>query len=162
MPLCAISTLLLNTFRVGDSTTSLISLFQCITTVREEIFPNIQPESPLLQREAITSCAMNSYLGEEANPLLATVSFQVTVESNKVSSEPLLLYAKQPQSLQLLLLRPVLQILHQLGYPSLDALWDLNVFLVVRGLKLNTVFKMWPSQRSHLLLQVDFQIHPHA
>ena len=51
--LSATSTRLWNTSRNGDPTTSLCSLGHCSTTLREEIFPNIQPELPL-----------NSLLGE--------------------------------------------------------------------------------------------------
>ena len=45
MSLSAISIHFLNTFRDNDSTTSLSSLFQCLTTLFEKtFFPNIQPE----------------------------------------------------------------------------------------------------------------------
>ncbi|KAK4828755.1 hypothetical protein QYF61_000746, partial [Mycteria americana] len=54
--------------------------------------------------------------------------------------------AKQPQFPQLLLIRLVLQTLHQLRCPSLDTLQHLNVSLVVRGPKLNTVFEVQPHQ----------------
>ncbi|KAK4824258.1 LOW QUALITY PROTEIN: hypothetical protein QYF61_012524 [Mycteria americana] len=50
--------------------------------------------------------------------------------------------AKQPQFPQPLLTRLVLQTLHQLRCPSLDTLQHLNVSLVVRGPKLNTVFEI--------------------
>ena len=52
------------------------------------MFLNIQPKPPLEQCEAITTCPINSYLGEEANPQFTTTSFQVIVESNEVSSSP--------------------------------------------------------------------------
>ncbi|KAK4829410.1 hypothetical protein QYF61_003974 [Mycteria americana] len=48
---------------------------------------------------------------------------------------------KQPQFPQPLLISLVLQTLHQLHCPSLDTLQHLNVSLVVRGPKLNTVFE---------------------
>ncbi|KAK4824816.1 hypothetical protein QYF61_019666 [Mycteria americana] len=54
--------------------------------------------------------------------------------------------AKQPQLPQPLLIRLVLQTLHQLRCPSLDTLQHLNVSLVVRGPKLNTVFEVRPHQ----------------
>ena len=57
---------------------------------REKILPNIQPEPPLVQLEAITSCPITSYRGAEADTHLATTSFQAVVESNEVSPEPLL------------------------------------------------------------------------
>ncbi|KAK4827067.1 hypothetical protein QYF61_013708 [Mycteria americana] len=49
--------------------------------------------------------------------------------------------AKQLQFPQPLLIRLLLQTLHQLRCPSLDTLQHLNVSLVVRGPKLNTVFE---------------------
>ncbi|KAK4829622.1 hypothetical protein QYF61_005749 [Mycteria americana] len=54
--------------------------------------------------------------------------------------------AKQPQLPQPLLIRLVLQTLHQLRCPSLDTLQHLNVSLVVGGPKLNTVFKVQSHQ----------------
>ncbi|KAK4824822.1 hypothetical protein QYF61_019672 [Mycteria americana] len=57
-----------------------------------------------------------------------------------------LFFAKQPQLPQPLLIRLVLQTLHQLRCPSLDMLQPLNVSLVVGGPKLNTVFEpLWPK-----------------
>ncbi|KAK4832455.1 hypothetical protein QYF61_023502, partial [Mycteria americana] len=61
--------------------------------------------------------------------------------------------AKQPQFPQLLLIRLVLQTLHQLRCPSLDTLQHLNVSLVVRGPKLNTVFETSPSNTRYLSYQ---------
>ncbi|GAB0205879.1 hypothetical protein GRJ2_003053500 [Grus japonensis] len=104
----------------------------------EEIFPNIQSKPPLEQLEAIFCCPIACYLGEKTNTHLTTTSFQVVVESDKVSPQPPFLQAKQPQFPQLLLIRLVLQTLHQLCCPSLDTLQHLNVFLVARGPKLNT------------------------
>ncbi|KAK4811103.1 hypothetical protein QYF61_016389 [Mycteria americana] len=53
---------------------------------------------------------------------------------------------EQPQFPQPLLIRLVLQTLHQLPCPSLDTLQHLNIPLVVGGPKLNTVFEVWPHQ----------------
>ncbi|KAK4810950.1 hypothetical protein QYF61_013358 [Mycteria americana] len=97
---------------------------------REEKFPNIQSKPPLVQLEAISSCPVTCYLGEETNTHLSTTSFQ----------------AKQSQLPQPLLIRLLLQTLHQLRCPSLDSLQHLNVSLVVRGPKLNTVFEVRPHQ----------------
>ncbi|KAK4817402.1 hypothetical protein QYF61_013272 [Mycteria americana] len=71
--------------------------------------------------------------------------------------------AKQPQLPQPLLIRLVLQTLHQLRCPSLDMLQHLNVSLVVRGPKLNTVFETKQSQLpqpllTRLLLQTLHQL----
>ncbi|KAK4825874.1 hypothetical protein QYF61_003148 [Mycteria americana] len=96
----------------------------------EEKFPNIQSKPPLAQLEAISSCPITCYLGEETNTHLSTTSFQT----------------KQPQFPQPLVIRLVLQTLHQLRCPSLDTLQHLNVSLVVGGPKLNTVFKVRPHQ----------------
>ncbi|KAK4826531.1 hypothetical protein QYF61_010028 [Mycteria americana] len=109
-------------------------------------FPNIQPKPPLAQLEAISSHSITCYLGEETDPHLSTTSFQVVVESHKVSPQPPFLQAKQPQVPQLLLIRLLLQTLHQLHCPSLDTLQHLNVSLVVRGPKLNTGFEVRPHQ----------------
>jgi len=43
---------------------------------REEIFPNVQCESPLVQLEAIPSHPIASYVGEDTNPHLTITSFQ--------------------------------------------------------------------------------------
>ncbi|KAK4823665.1 LOW QUALITY PROTEIN: hypothetical protein QYF61_005017 [Mycteria americana] len=110
----------------------------------EEIFTHIQSKPPLAQLEAISSHPIACYLGEEAHTHLTTTSFQVVVESDKVSPQPPFLQAKQPQFPQPLLIRLVLQTLHQLRCPSLDMLQHLNVSLV--GPKLNTVFKGRPHQ----------------
>ncbi|KAK4807083.1 hypothetical protein QYF61_018424 [Mycteria americana] len=54
--------------------------------------------------------------------------------------------AKQSQLSQPLLIRLLLQTLHQLRCPSLDTLQHLNVFPVLRGPKPNTVFEVQPHQ----------------
>jgi len=41
-----------------------------------------------MQLEAIASHPIASHLGEETNACLTTASFQVVVESNKVSPQP--------------------------------------------------------------------------
>ncbi|KAK4812179.1 hypothetical protein QYF61_009071 [Mycteria americana] len=53
---------------------------------------------------------------------------------------------KHHQFPQPLLIKLVLQILHQLHRPSLDTLQHLNVLLVPSGPKLNTVFEVRPHQ----------------
>ena len=95
-----------------------------------------------MQLEAISS----SYLGEETNTCVATMSFQVVTESNMVSPQPPLLQTKQSLLPRPLLIRLVLQTLHQPHCPSLDTLQHLNVLLVVRGPKLNTVLEVQPHQ----------------
>ncbi|KAK4817040.1 hypothetical protein QYF61_026166 [Mycteria americana] len=112
----------------------------------EVTFPNIQSKPPLAQLEAISSHPITCYLGEETDPHLSTTSFQAVVESDKVSPQPPFLQAEQPQLPQPLPISLVLQTLHQLRCPSLDTLQPLNVSLVVRGPKLNTVFEVRPHQ----------------
>ncbi|KAK4830680.1 hypothetical protein QYF61_012849 [Mycteria americana] len=112
----------------------------------KEIVPNSQSKPPLVQLEVISSCSIACYLGEETDTHLSTTSFQVVVESGKVSPQPPFLQAKQPQFPQLLLIRLVLQTLHQLRCPSLDLLQHLNVSLVLTGPKLNTGFEVRPHQ----------------
>ncbi|KAK4826008.1 hypothetical protein QYF61_003781 [Mycteria americana] len=109
-------------------------------------FPHIQSKPPLAQLEAISSCPIACYLGEETDPHLSTTSFQVVVESDEVSPQPPFLQAKQSQLPQPLLIRLLLQTLHQLRCPSLYALQYLNIPLVVGGPKLNTVFEVRPHQ----------------
>ena len=72
----------------------------------EEIFPNVQPEPPLMQLEAISCYSSTCYLGEETNVHLTTSFFQVAVESDKVSPQPPLLQTKVSQFPQLLKKNP--------------------------------------------------------
>ena len=65
----------------------------------EEIFPNVQPESPLAQLEAVPSGPITGYTGEEADPYLTTVSFQGVVETDKVSLSLLFSRLNNPSSL---------------------------------------------------------------
>ena len=64
------------------------------------------------------------------------------VECNEVSPEPPLLQTKQSHLPQLI--RLVLQTLQQFCCSSLDMFQGLNVFLVVRDSKLNTILKVRP------------------
>jgi len=81
----------------------------------EEILPNIQSVAPILvQLEAIASSSIISYLGEEANTHLTTVSFQAVVETHKVSPEPPPNKTPFPQQLPM---RLELQNPHQLFLP---------------------------------------------
>ncbi|KAK4823265.1 hypothetical protein QYF61_000232, partial [Mycteria americana] len=131
----------------------------------EESFSNIQFKPPLAQLDAISSCAMACYLGEETDTYLATTSFQVVVESVKctltpsaTSPQPPFLQTKQPQFPQPILKRLILQTLHQLRCPSLDTPQHLNVFLVVRGPKLNTAFKghnHFPNPACHTISDIN-------
>jgi len=59
-----------------------------------EVFPNIQPEPPVAQLEAVPSSPITSYMGEEADPCFTTTSLQVVVERGKVTPEPPLFQTK--------------------------------------------------------------------
>ena len=76
-------------------------------SLREKVFPYVQPKPPLVQIVAISSGPV-CCLGEEAKSLLITASLQEVVECNEATSEPPLLQTKQSQLSQLLLIRPVL------------------------------------------------------
>ena len=55
MSLSTTSKAFFNTFRNGDSTTSLGSLFQCLTILSvKKFFPDIQPKFTLAQLKAIS------------------------------------------------------------------------------------------------------------
>lgn len=86
------------------------------------------------------------YLAEEANYCFTTTSFHVIVESDNVSPQPPLLQTGRSQFCQPHLIRLELQSTHQICYPSLETLQGLNIFLLVRGTKLNTALEMWPHQ----------------
>lgn len=123
---------------------------------REAIIPNIQPESPLAQHEAITSAIIQLLLPrtrDELPPhhrLLSGV-----VDSCEVSLEP-----PPDRTIPVIPAAP-----HKTGtsdpsvlfYPTLDKLQGLNVFLIMKNPKLNTVLEVWPCQcrvqrNYHLLL----------
>ena len=69
----------------------------------EKIFLSIRSKPLLAQLEAISYPPITCYLGRETNTNHATASFQVVVESIKVSSQSPFLQAKQPQFPQPLL-----------------------------------------------------------
>lgn len=72
----------------------------------EETFPNIY-EPFLLHLEFVSSYPVPHCLGEETDFHLATPSFQVVGQSNKVPSQSSFLQEKDPQRLQLVS-RPLL------------------------------------------------------
>ncbi len=93
MSLSTTSKCFLNTSRVGDFTTSLGSPFQCPTTLLENKLL-LMSSLKLAQLESIPSSPMASYVGEEANTHLTTITLQVVIENYKVSLEPSLLQKK--------------------------------------------------------------------
>lgn len=104
--------LFLNTSRDSNSTTSLGSLFQCLTTFLENKFfliSNLNSPGTHWGHFPLLHCC---YLEEKANPHLATPSPLVVVESDKVSPDPPPLQNEQSQFLQPLFINLVLQTLH--------------------------------------------------
>lgn len=85
-------------------------------------------------------------MGEETNPHLAPPSCHRVAETEKVPPEPPLPQAEQPQLPQPFLTGSVLQILHQLCFPSLNLLQHLDVFPELREPELNTALEVWPHQ----------------
>jgi len=71
----------------SDSTTSVVSPFMPDHSLWEEVFPNVQPESLLVQLEAIPSHSTATYMGEEVEIHLTPASLQVVVESDKAIPE---------------------------------------------------------------------------
>jgi len=128
----------------SDSTPFLGNLFEYLTTLSEK-------KCYLITNLSISCCSLMPllscyYLGEEANPHTSTISFQVAVVSDKVSSEPPLLQTEHSWFSQPLLIRLVLWIPHNL----IPLLWTNSgasiTFFVVRGPRLNTVLVMQPHQ----------------
>ncbi|KAK4821747.1 hypothetical protein QYF61_000808, partial [Mycteria americana] len=62
-------------------------------------FPNIQSKPPLAQLEAISSCPITCYLGEETDPHLTTTSFQTSAPDPSPASLPFFGHAPAPQCL---------------------------------------------------------------
>ena len=122
-------------------------------------FPNIQSKPPLVQFEGVSSCPITCYLGEETNTHSTTSSFQVAVESKKVSPQPPLLQTKQHQFPQPLLVWLVLQTLHQPRCSSLDALQHINVFLVGGAQNwtqyTSLIFQRLALMRQHTLYMIN-------
>lgn len=61
-----------------------------------EVFLNIQPQSPLMQLEAIPPSPVTTYIGEKDYPHLNITSLQVIVQRRKVCPEPLLQTKSSP------------------------------------------------------------------
>ena len=129
-----------NTSMDSDSTNSLGSSFQYLTSFSEKFFITSKLAAPLSQHEAVHSSPIAISAEKEANPTSPQTSFQVVVERSKVSPERLQI--TQSQLSQLLPIRLVPQTLYQICCPSLEGLHGLSVFLAVRVPKLKTVLEV--------------------
>lgn len=68
-----------HTSRDGESIpTQSVSMYDNPSS--EETLPDVQPKPPLMQLEVLSSHPVGGCLGEEANPYLATASFQGVIE----------------------------------------------------------------------------------
>ncbi|TRZ07980.1 hypothetical protein HGM15179_019125 [Zosterops borbonicus] len=94
----------------------------------------------------MSSRTVSCWLEKETNPHRTTTTFQEVVKSDKVTSEPPFLQAKQPQIPQSFLIGLVFQAPHQPHCPLLDALKCLNILPKLRGPELDTVLKVRPQQ----------------
>ena len=80
MSLSTTSRHFLNTFRDGDSTTSLGSPFQCLAALSvKKFFPDIQPKLTLAQLETTSPHPVTCHQWEETNPAL-TLSIQISLK----------------------------------------------------------------------------------
>ena len=103
----ALSNLALNTARDRAPAASLGNLFQCLTTLIhiEELLSYIWSKSTLFQFKAITPCPVTTRPCEKFLSSFLAGPLQVLEGCSKVSSEPSLLQAEQPQLSQLFLVR---------------------------------------------------------
>lgn len=95
----------------------------------------------MVQLKTMASCPVSGCLGEEPNPHPATTTFQVAIQSDKVTPEPLFSQAKQPQFPQSFLTGLVFQVSHQPCCPPLQMLNHLNILPKLKGPDLGTALK---------------------
>ncbi|KAK4808555.1 hypothetical protein QYF61_009858 [Mycteria americana] len=131
----ALSNLTWNVSRDGASTTSLGNLFQCLTTlIVKNFFLKSSLNLPFLSLK----------------PLLLVLSQQALLKLlegfYKVSRQPSLLQAEQPQLSQPVLVGEVLQPSDHFCGPPLDPLQQLHVLLVLRAPELDAVLQLWSHQ----------------
>ena len=104
----------------------------------------MQHDPPLIQPEAIPCSPAATYMGEETDPQLTTASCQAVVESDNISPEPHPDWTiPAPSAAPHKTCAPDPS---QFCCPSVDIFQVFNVFLVVRGPKLNTELKVQPHQ----------------
>jgi len=116
MALSTTSKYFLNVSRHGDSSTSLESLFQHLTTLTENeafLISNLDlPRNNLRPLPLILSLVTWEKRPTPTSTNMATTIFQVVEESDKVSAEPPLPQTEKSQFPQLLLRRLELQNFH--------------------------------------------------
>lgn len=61
-------------------------LFQYFATLSVIFFPNIQPETPLVELEGVSSCPITFYVGKRLRNPLTAASCQGALESEKGQS----------------------------------------------------------------------------
>ncbi|KAK4814100.1 hypothetical protein QYF61_008195 [Mycteria americana] len=128
------SNLTSNVSRDGASTTSLGNLFQCLTTLMvKNLFLKSSLNLPSLSLKPLLLV-----LSQQALP-------KILEGCSKVSPQPSLLQAEQPQLSQPVLVGEVLQPLDHFHGPPLDLLQQLHVLLVLRAPELDAVLQV----RSH-------------
>ena len=159
----ATSSLTLNASRDGASTTSLGNLFQCITTLCVKNFLLISNLNLLSQFKTIPSCPITINPCKQPYSLLFICSLQVLEGHSDVSPEPSLLQAKQAQFPQPFLTGEVLQSSDHLSGPPLNPLEELHVLHVLGAPGLDAVFQMllYSSSCCFALKQMSFLLCPH-
>lgn len=109
-------------------------------------FPNVQLNPLWYNLQPFPLVLLLVTQEKRLTPSLPQPPFLYCLESYKVCLELPFLQSKHSQFSQLFPIRAVLQTLLQLCCPSLGLLHGLNVFLVVRGLKLSMVLEVQPHQ----------------
>lgn len=130
---------LLNTFRHSDFTISLGSLFQCLTILFVNKFFLTSHLSLCWYRLRHLVLSLVTWEKSSTSPKPPFRQFWRVIKS------PLSLFLcrlNAPQLPQIVLIRLMLHALHQLCRLCLDMLQPLNVPLVLRGPKLNIIFKV--------------------
>ncbi|KAK4829425.1 hypothetical protein QYF61_004300 [Mycteria americana] len=130
--LSVLSNLTLNVSRDGASTTSLGNLCQCFTTL---IITNVF---------LISSLNLPSF---SIKPLSLVLSQQALLKScNKVSPEPFILQAEQPQLSQPVLMGEVFQPSDHFCGPPLDLFQQVHVFPVLRTPEVDAILQVGSHQ----------------
>jgi len=115
---------ILNTSKVGDSTTSLGSLFQYLTLTVKKVLPNVQTELPACQFVPIASGPVMVTTEKNLAPSSLHPPFRY---SHTLMRPPdlSLLQAERSQLSQSSLMGDMLQSFHHLRDPLLDSLLQL-------------------------------------